>query len=90
MSIDFGLWLTALQRPIKMYEKKEWDALDVVTKWLIATRGTVTQITAFAGVIAGLLAWRDGYFSWLPWLVMTIGLYFAHSTENLANDYIDF
>ena len=26
----------------------------------------------------------------LPWLVMTVGLFFAHSTENLVNDYIDF
>jgi 1,4-dihydroxy-2-naphthoate octaprenyltransferase len=50
----------------------------------------VTQLTAFSGVIAGLLAWRDGYFDWLPWLVMTVGLFFAHSTENLVNDYIDY
>ena len=90
MNFNPGLWLTALQRPIKLYEKKDWDALDFVTKWLIATRGTVTQLTLFAGVIAGLLAWHDGYFSWLPWLVMTVGLFLAHSTENLANDYIDF
>lgn len=90
MNIDFGMWLTALQRPIKLYKKNEWDALDVVTKWLIATRGTVTQITVFSGVIAGLLAWRDGYFAWLPWLIMTVGLFFAHSAENLANDYIDY
>lgn len=90
MGINFGLWLTALQRPIKLKEKGEWDRLDLVTRWLIATRGTVTQLTIYAGVIAGILAWRDGFFRWLPWLVMTLGLYFAHSTENLANDYIDF
>ncbi|HLO32973.1 MAG TPA: prenyltransferase [Anaerolineales bacterium] len=90
MSIVLGNWVTALQRPIKLYEKNEWDKLDVITKWLIATRGTVTQLTAFSGIIAGLLAWHDGYFSWLPWLVMTVGLFFAHSTENLVNDYIDF
>jgi 1,4-dihydroxy-2-naphthoate octaprenyltransferase len=90
MSLDFGMWWRALQRPIKLQEKREWDALDFVTKWLIATRGTVTQLTVFACVIAGLLAWRDGFFSWLPWLVMTAGLYLAHSTENLLNDYIDF
>ena len=41
MSTNFGMWLTALQRPIKLKEKKEWDALDFITKWLIATRGTV-------------------------------------------------
>ena len=86
----FSTWVTALQRPIKLYKKTEWDKLDIITQWLIATRGTVTQLTAFSGVIAGLLAWRDGYFSWLPWLVMTVGLFFAHSTENLVNDYIDY
>jgi 1,4-dihydroxy-2-naphthoate octaprenyltransferase len=90
MNINPGMWLTALQRPIKMNDKKDWDALDLITKWLIATRGTVTQLTVYACVIAGLLAWRDGYFSWLPWLMMTLGLFLAHSTENLLNDYIDF
>jgi 1,4-dihydroxy-2-naphthoate octaprenyltransferase len=74
-----------------MYEKKEWDALDLVSKWLIATRGTVTQLTAFAGVIAGLLAWHNGRpFSLLPWIVMIVGVYLAHSAENLANDYVDY
>lgn len=90
MTINLGQWLTALQRPIKLSKKSEWDELDLVTKWLISTRGTVTQLTFFSVVIAGLLAWRDGHFSWLPWLVMAVGLYLAHSTENLLNDYIDF
>ena len=90
MNIDLNMWLTALQRPVKLSEKKDWDILDPITKWLIATRGTVTQITVIACVISGLLAWRDGHFAWLPWLVMTIGLYLAHSTENMLNDFIDF
>lgn len=90
MSINFGMWLLALQKPVKMSEKKDWDALDLISKWLIATRGTVTQLTLYAGVIAGILAWHEGYFQWLPWLVMTVGIYLAHSTENLINDYIDF
>ncbi len=90
MSINFRMWLTALQKPVKMSEKRDWDALDLISKWLIATRGTVTQLTFYAGVIAGLLAFRDGFFDWLPWLVITIGLFLAHSTENLLNDYIDY
>jgi 1,4-dihydroxy-2-naphthoate octaprenyltransferase len=73
-----------------MSAKRDWDALDPISIWLIATRGTVTQLTLFAGIIAGLLAWRDGFFNWLPWLVMTLGVYFAHSSENLVNDYIDY
>jgi len=90
MNIDLGTWLTALQKPIKLQEKQEWDRLDLISRWLIATRGTVTQLTVFACVIAGLLAWRDGHFAWLPWLVTTIGLYMAHSAENMLNDYIDY
>jgi 1,4-dihydroxy-2-naphthoate octaprenyltransferase len=90
MKVDFSMWWFALQKPVKMSEKRDWDALDLISKWLISTRGTVTQLTLFAGIIAGLLAWRDGFFNWLPWLVMTLGVYFAHSSENLINDYIDF
>lgn len=83
-------WIAALKQPIKYSRKEDWDALDVVTKWLVATRGTVTQLTFFCAVVAGLLAWREGGFAWLPWLVMALGVYMAHSTENLVNDYIDF
>lgn len=90
MRIDFRMWWFALQKPVKMSVKNDWDALDPIAKWLISTRGTVTQLTLFAGIIAGLLAWHDGYFNWLPWLVMTLGVYFAHSSENLINDYIDY
>ncbi len=90
MGINFKLWLTSLQQPIKMSEKKDWDALDLIAKWLISTRATVTQLTLLAGVIAGLLALRDGHFDFLPWLAMTLGVYFAHSSENLINDYIDY
>ena len=90
MSVNFKIWVTALQRPVKMSEKKDWDALDLVSKWLISTRATVTQLTLLAGVIAGLLALRGGHFDLWPWLAMTLGVYFAHSSENLINDYIDF
>jgi 1,4-dihydroxy-2-naphthoate polyprenyltransferase len=90
MNINFKMWWYALQKPVKMSEKKDWDALDPVAKWLISTRATVTQLTLLAGVIAGLLALRDGRFDFLLWLAMALGIYFAHSAENLVNDYIDF
>jgi 1,4-dihydroxy-2-naphthoate polyprenyltransferase len=41
-------------------------------------------------IIAGLLAWRDGYFSFIPWIILTIGLFIAHGTNNLLNDYTDY
>jgi 1,4-dihydroxy-2-naphthoate octaprenyltransferase len=90
MKINFSMWRTALWTLVKMDAKEEWDQLDVVSKWLIATRSAVTMVTLYSCVIAGLLAWRDGYFSWLPWIIISLGLFIAHGTNNLLNDYTDF
>ncbi len=90
MNINFAMWKTALWTLVKMDKKEDWDKLDVVSKWLIATRSGVTLVTVYTCVIAGLLAWRDGYFDFLPWLVLTLGLFIAHGTNNLLNDYTDF
>lgn len=90
MHINFAMWRKASWQLIKMDNKKEWDALDVVSKWLIATRSAVTLVTVYSCVIAGLLAWRDGYFSWLPFIILTLGLFIAHGTNNILNDYTDF
>jgi 1,4-dihydroxy-2-naphthoate octaprenyltransferase len=90
MHINFAMWRKASWELIKMDDKQEWDALDVVSKWLIATRSAVTTVTIYSCIIAGFLAWRDGYFSWLPWIILTLGLFIAHGTNNLLNDYTDF
>lgn len=90
MNINFAMWRKASWQLIKMNDKGEWDALDVVSKWLIATRSAVTLVTVYSCVIAGILAARDGYFSWLPFLIVTLGLFIAHGTNNLLNDYTDF
>jgi 1,4-dihydroxy-2-naphthoate polyprenyltransferase len=90
MKINFGMWRKASWELIKMEDKGEWQALDVVSKWLIATRSAVTLLTVYSCIISGLLAWRDGYFSWGPWLILTLGLFIAHGTNNLLNDYTDF
>jgi 1,4-dihydroxy-2-naphthoate octaprenyltransferase len=90
MKINFKMWGTALSTLVKMDSKGEWDALDVVSKWLIATRSAVTVVTIYSGIIAGLLAWRDGVFAWLPWLITTLGLFLAHGANNLLNDYTDY
>ncbi|MBM3125141.1 MAG: prenyltransferase [Chloroflexi bacterium] len=90
MHINLAMWRKASWQLIKMEDKKEWDALDVVSKWLIATRSAVTLVTVYSCVISGILAWRDGYFSWVPFLILTFGLFLAHGTNNLLNDYTDF
>lgn len=90
MKINYKMWGHALWNLVKMDSKEEWDQLDGVSKWLIATRSAVTMVTIYSCMIAGLLAWRDGYFSWLPWLIVTLGLFIAHGANNLLNDYTDF
>ena len=90
MHINFAMWRKASWQLIKLDDKKEWDALDVVSKWLIATRSAVTLVTVYSCVIAGLLAWRDGNFSWIPFLILTLGLFIAHGTNNILNDYTDY
>jgi len=90
MHINFAMWRKASWELIKMDDKKEWDALDVISKWLIATRSAVTAVTVYSCIIAGMLAWRDGHFAWLPWLIVTLGLFIAHGTNNILNDYTDF
>src|SRR5258706_4998396 len=90
MNINFGMWRKASWQLIKMEDKNEWDALDAVSKWLIATRSAVTLVTVYSCVIAGLLAARDGYFSWAAFLIVSLGLFIAHGTNNLLNDYTDY
>jgi len=90
MHINFAMWRKASWELIKMDDKQEWDALDVISKWLIATRSAVTAVTVYSCIIAGMLAWRDGVFALLPWIVITLGLFIAHGTNNLLNDYTDY
>jgi 1,4-dihydroxy-2-naphthoate octaprenyltransferase len=90
MNINFAMWKTALSTLVKMDKKDEWDKLDIVSKWLIATRSGVTVVTIYTCAIAGLLALRDGYFSFFHWLILTLGLFIAHGTNNLLNDYTDY
>jgi 1,4-dihydroxy-2-naphthoate octaprenyltransferase len=90
MKINFSMWKTAAWTLVKIEDNEEWDQLDGISKWLIATRSAVTTVTIYACIIAGLLAWRDGYFAFLPWLIVTLGLFIAHGTNNLLNDYTDY
>ena len=54
MNINFKMWKTALWALVKMDKKEEWDRLDIISKWLIATRSAVTTVTLYACVIGGL------------------------------------
>lgn len=86
--MNVAMWGKAV-RVIPRVSKQEWDGLDVISRWLIATRSAVLVMTFIAAAIAGLLAARDVRFDLLLWLMVTIGLLFAHATNNLVNDLTD-
>lgn len=86
--MNTSMWARAVT-VIPRVTKEEWNALDVISRWLIATRSAVLVMTLNSAVIAGLLAARDGKFDLLLWLMVTVGLLFAHATNNLVNDLTD-
>src|SRR5574342_1055738 len=87
--MNFAMWRKALN-VIPEVSKSEWDRLDVISKWLISTRAAVLIMTFISAALAGLFAWRDNSFSFLPWLALTFGLILAHASNNIFNDYTDF
>jgi 1,4-dihydroxy-2-naphthoate octaprenyltransferase len=87
--MNYAMWRKALN-VIPEVSKAEWDELDVISKWLISTRAAVLVMTFISAALAGLFAWRDGSFSFLPWLALALGLILAHASNNIFNDYTDF
>jgi len=86
--MNVSMWAKAVN-VIPRVSKEEWNTLDVISRWLIATRSAVLVMTFISAAIAGLLAARDGHFNLLLWLMVTVGLLFAHATNNLVNDFTD-
>lgn len=86
--VNVSMWAKAVS-VIPRVDKGEWDSLDVVARWLIATRAAVLVMTFNSAAIAGLLAVRDGGFDFVLWSLVTLGLLFAHATNNLVNDLTD-
>jgi 1,4-dihydroxy-2-naphthoate octaprenyltransferase len=89
VKINFAMWVKALQG-VPRITKEEWDELDLVSRWLIATRAMALVLSFISATIAGLLALQAGEFNLWVWLLLTIGLFMAHGTNNLLNDYTDY
>ncbi len=85
---DVAMWGRAL-RAMPRLDKQEWDRLDLVSRWLIATRSAVIVMTFTSAAFAGLLAVKAGAFDPVLFALVAVGLCLAHATNNLANDLID-
>jgi 1,4-dihydroxy-2-naphthoate octaprenyltransferase len=89
MKVNFAMWQKALNI-IPEVSKEEWDRLDLISRWLISTRAAVLIMTFLSAALAGIFAFRDHAFHFLPWLVLAFGLIMAHASNNIFNDYTDF
>jgi 1,4-dihydroxy-2-naphthoate polyprenyltransferase len=87
--MNVKMWVKALQ-VIPRIDREEWQQLDFISRWLISTRAAVLIMTFISAGIAGLLAVRAGEFNLLHWVLLVIGLVFAHATNNLLNDLTDY
>jgi len=86
MKVNFTMWKKALN-VIPEVSKEDWEHLDLISRWLIATRAAVLIMTFLSAALAGIFAIRDGGFHFLPWLALTFGLIMAHASNNIFNDY---
>ena len=81
----WGKALTVMPR----ITKEDWDGLDIVARWLIASRSAVIVMTFTSAAYAGVLALRAHSFDGLLFVLCTLGLCLAHATNNLVNDLTD-
>jgi len=87
--MNVSMWLKALQ-VIPRLDKDQWKKLDTIARWLVATRAAVLIMTFISATIPALLALRTGQFNLGRYLLLLVGLIFAHATNNLLNDYTDY
>ncbi len=93
--VDVRMWGKALVRMPRV-SAEEWAKLDIVARWLIATRAAVLTMTLISCILGGGIALRDGLrpgndvlFSWPLWWITAVGLLMAHASNNLINDLTD-
>ncbi len=82
----WGKALTAMPR----LNKQDWEGLDLVSRWLIATRAAVLVMTLMSATFGGLLALKAGRFDGALFALVALGLCLAHATNNLVNDLTDY
>jgi 1,4-dihydroxy-2-naphthoate octaprenyltransferase len=79
-------WLTVLYTG----NLPQGEKVDVVSKWLLATRAQVLSMTIIAALVGGLLAQPMNLRRWLLLAACVVGVTLAHCGNNMLNDYFDY
>ncbi|MEC7984240.1 MAG: prenyltransferase, partial [Myxococcota bacterium] len=86
--MKYRIWIAALQG-IPRISKEDWRTLDLIGRWLIATRVAVLVMTLLSTFIAGIFAFQHGKFDAFRFALVVVGLLSAHATNNILNDLSD-
>ncbi|MBI4295012.1 MAG: prenyltransferase [Chloroflexi bacterium] len=62
----------------------------MIRAWLTASRAQYSSTIVLPGIVGGVVAWYDGFFSWPLFLVTLVALFFANIGTNFNNDYYDY
>jgi len=89
MKLDLAMWKKAVT-VIPRIEDDEWPKLDFVSRWLIMTRFAAIILTVIAVFVSGVLSYRAVNINIGIWVLLAVALIFAHATNNVLNDLIDF
>ena len=85
---NLKIWASAFYG-IPRISKEDWEGLDLIGRWFIATRVAVLIMTLLSVCIAGLFAAQHGHFRWDRFMMVVVGLLSAHATNNILNDVSD-
>ncbi len=86
---NFAMWRQAVL-VMPRISPEQWQELDWVSRWLVASRAAVLVMTLISAVITGILALSMAQFDIVLFGLTTLGLCLAHATNNLINDLVDF
>lgn len=83
-----AIWIQAL-KTVPQVDKTQWKTFGITTRWLIASRFSVTIMTFSSAIIGILIALSHGAIDVGVSILCILGLVLAHATNNLLNDYTD-
>lgn len=83
-----AIWIQAL-KTVPQVDKAQWSTFGLFTRWLIASRFSVTLMTFSSAMIGILVALSHGSINVGISILCILGLVLAHATNNLLNDYTD-
>ncbi len=63
---------------------------NTIKKWITASRASYSTTIVLPCIVGGVVAWYNGVFTWGPFLLVLVALFFANIGTNFTNDYFDY